>query len=151
MILGLLDQLFQILDQIVQLRHLDVVLDHIARIEEANGHHVLLDCLIVLLLIEKLVGVLLDDLALDLPREVGILCNGQGFLVLILLHQVVNLDIVFHFVQLDQFSLEPSIDHILRQIVNGVVLHLEAPMQDVAISGGPKQRDFVFEVINGKL
>ena len=99
MILGLLDQLFQILDQIVQLRYLDVVLDHIARIEEANGHHVLLDCLIVLLLIEKLVGVLLDDLALDLPREVGILCNGQGFLVLILLHQVVNLDIVFHFVQ----------------------------------------------------
>ena len=61
-------------------------MDHIARIEESNGHHVLLDGIIVLLLIEKFVGILLDNLALDLPWEVGILGNGQGLLILILLH-----------------------------------------------------------------
>ena len=59
-----------------------------------------------------------------------------------------NLDIVFHFVEFDQLSLESAIDDILGQIVNGIVLNLQAPMQDVTIGGCPEQSNLVLEVVD---
>ena len=46
------NQFLKVSDQVVQLSHLDVVLDHITRIQEANRLDVLLYRFIVLLLLE---------------------------------------------------------------------------------------------------
>ena len=70
------DKFLEIANQVVQLRHLDVILDHVARIKEADRLNVLFDGLIVLFLLKEFVCVLLDNLALDLSREVCLLRNG---------------------------------------------------------------------------
>ena len=92
------DELLEVADQVVQLRHLNVILDDVARVEEANRLNVLLDGLIVLFLLEELVSVLLDNLTLDLLWEVSLLSNSLSFSVVRLFHQVVDLNIVFHWV-----------------------------------------------------
>ena len=70
------NELVQILDQVVQLRHLNVVLNDITRIQEANSLDILFDRFVVLLLVEEFVGVLFDNLTLDLAREVRLFCDG---------------------------------------------------------------------------
>ena len=80
------DELLEVADQVVQLGHLNVILDDVARIEEANRLNVLLDGLIVLFLLEELVSVLLDNLTLDLSREVCLLGDGLGLSVMRFLH-----------------------------------------------------------------
>ena len=46
------DELLEVADQVVQLGHLNVILDDVARIEEANCLNVLLNGLIILFLLE---------------------------------------------------------------------------------------------------
>ena len=100
------DQLLQVLNQVVQLRHLDVVLNDVARIQEANRLNVLLNRLIVLLLLEEFVGVLLNDLTLDLTWEVCLFSDGLSFSIVAFLHQVVNLDVILHRVQFDELTID---------------------------------------------
>ena len=64
-------QLLQVSDQILQLRHLDVTLDHVARIEMTNGIDELLECIIVLFLFIEIVSMLFGYLGNDLLRELG--------------------------------------------------------------------------------
>ena len=80
------DGLLEVADQVVQLRHLNVILDDVARIEEANRLNVLLNGLIVFFLLEELVSVLLDNLTLDLSWEVCLLGDGLGLGVMRFLH-----------------------------------------------------------------
>ena len=80
------DELLEVADQVVQLGHLNVILDDVARVEEANRLNILLDGFVVLFLLEELVRVLLDNLTLDLPREVCLLGDGLGLSVMRLLH-----------------------------------------------------------------
>ena len=100
------NQLVQVLDQIVQLRHLDVILDHITRVEEADCLNILLDSLVILFLMEQLVSVLFNDLALNLTGEVRLLRNGLGFRIVGLFHQIVDLDVVLHRVKTNELSID---------------------------------------------
>ena len=83
-------------------------MNDITRVEETDGLDILLDCFVVLLLLEQFVSVLLDNLALDLTWEVRLLCDGLSLSVVGLLHQVVNLDVVLHRVKLDQLAVHPG-------------------------------------------
>ena len=100
------NQLVQVLDQIVQLRHLDVILDHITRVEEADCLNILLDSLVILFLMEQLVSVLFNDLALNLTGEICLLRNGLGFRIVGLFHQIVDLDVVLHRVKTNELSID---------------------------------------------
>ena len=100
------DQLVQVLDQIVQLRHLYVILDHITWVEEADCLDILLDSLVILFLMEQLVSVLFNDLALNLTREVRLLRDGLGFRIVGLFHQIVYLDVVLHRVKANELPID---------------------------------------------
>ena len=80
------DELLEVADQVVQLGHLNVVLNDVARIKEANRLDILLDSLVVLFLLEELVSVLLDNLTLDFSWEVCLLGNCLGLSVMRLFH-----------------------------------------------------------------
>ena len=75
------NELVQVFYQVVELGHLNVVLDDVAWVEEADRFDVLLDGVIVLFLVEKFVGVLFYYLALDLSREVCFFGNCLRFSV----------------------------------------------------------------------
>lgn len=77
---------------------LDVPLDNVAGVEEADRLDKLVDRVVVLLLVKQFIGVLLDDLALDLGWELGILGDLLRLHVETLLHQCVDFDVVFHLV-----------------------------------------------------
>ena len=149
------NQLLQVPDQVVQLGYLNVVLDDVARVEEADSLDVLLDGLIILFLLEELVSMLLDDLALDLAGEVCLFGDGLCLSIVRLLHQVVDLDVVFHGVQLDKLS-----HHVVVLIVElsdvvdtFLTLRLfDLHIDDDAIGGGvPEHGDLVLEVVDREL
>ena len=133
---------------------MDVILNDIARIQEANRLDVLLDGLVILLLLEELVGVLLDYLTLDLSREVRLAGNGLRLGVVALLHQVVDLDVVLHGVQLDQLPVHPLP---LVALSDVVYPFLTRSLLDLHVNNGavrwrvPIHRDLVFEVVDREL
>ena len=80
------NELLQVLDEVWQLRHLDVSLNDITRIEVSDGLQVLLESPIVLLLYGvKLVGILLANLSVDFFRELRVDSNSLRLLKHILL------------------------------------------------------------------
>ena len=80
------NELLQVLDEVWQLRHLDVSLNDITRIEVSDGLQVLLESSIVLLLYGvKLVGILLANLSVDFFRELRVDSNSLRLLKHILL------------------------------------------------------------------
>ena len=148
------DQPVQVLDQVVELSDLDVVLNDVAWIEEPNGLDVLLNSLIVLFLMEKLVSVLLDDLTLDLAREVGLFCDGLRLGVVRFLHQVVDLDVVFHGVETDKLAIDALAFVYLRNVVDTLLARclFNLHVQDVAICWRiPVHGNLVLEVVDRKL
>ena len=80
------NELLEVSNQVVQLSDLDVVLNDITGVQEADSLDVLIDCFIVFLLLEKFVSMLFDNLTLDLPGEVGFLSDSLGLGVMGLLH-----------------------------------------------------------------
>jgi len=80
LLLGVLGQLLQIGDQIVQLRHLDISLNHIRWIQVTDRLLVLLDSLLVIPLRVELVSVFLANLSDDVGREACVICDLLGFL-----------------------------------------------------------------------
>ena len=143
------NQSLQILDHIVELGHLEVVLNDVGRIEEPNRFNVLLDCFVKLFLRKKLIGVLFYYFRLDVFGEVGVARNCLCFLVETTLHQVVNLDIVLHFVELDKFSFAATATLILRQVVNGIIFDLN--VHDLTAGCRPEQRNLILEIVYVKL
>jgi len=119
---GRLNQLLQVHDQIIQLRHLYKSLDHIARIQVADRLFVLSDCILEILLVIEFVSVLLTDLSDDVGREFRIFSDLFGFSKEHLLHEGVNFDVVVHLVQLAEDEL---IVGVLGQIVDCIVLYLD--------------------------
>ena len=149
------NQLLQVPDQVVQLGYLNVVLDDVARVEEADSLDVLLDGLVVLFLLEELVSVLFDDLTLDLAGEVCLFGDGLRLSVVRLLHQVVDLDVVFHGVQLDKLSYHVVVLIIeLSDVIDAfLTLRLfDLHIDDDAIGGWvPEHGDLVLEVVDREL
>ena len=133
---------------------MDVVLDDVARIEEPDRLDVLLNGLVVLLLVEQLVRMLLDDLALDLAREVRLLRDRLSLRVVRLLHQVVDLDVVLHGVEADKLAI-----HSLPFIYLGYVVDTLLPrclfnlnVDDVAIGRRiPIHGNLILEVVDRQL
>ena len=154
MILVFLDELLQVLDQIVQLCHLDVVLNHVTRVQEADRLDILFDSFIILLLLEQFVSMLLNDLALDLTWEVCLFSDGLCLSIVTLLHQVVDLDVVLHRVQLDKLAVDALTLVTLSDVVDGL---LSLSLLDLHINYGavgrriPVHSDLVLEVVDGQL
>jgi hypothetical protein len=65
----------------------------------------LINRIVIFLLIKELVSVLLNNLALNLGWELGVLGDLLGLHVQSLLHESVDLDVVFHLIQLDEDAL----------------------------------------------
>mmetsp|Transcript_28932 Transcript_28932/g.35790 ORF Transcript_28932/g.35790 Transcript_28932/m.35790 type:complete len:703 (-) Transcript_28932:22-2130(-) len=148
------DQLIQVLDQVIELCDLDVVLDDIAGVEEANSFDVLLDSLIVLLLVEELVGVLLNYLTLDLAGEVRLLCDRLSLRIVRLLHQIVNLDVVLHGVEADELAVDAVALIDLGDVVDALLAWrlFNLHVQDVAVGGRvPVHGDLILEIVDGQL
>ena len=80
------DELFQVLNQVVELCDLDEVLNDVAWVEEADRLNILFNCFVVLFLLEQFIRVLLDNLALDLSREVCLLRYYLRLCIMGLLH-----------------------------------------------------------------
>ena len=90
------DKFLKILYQIIQLSHLNVVLDDIAGVQKVDCLHILLDRFVILFLLEQFVCMLLDYLTLDVLWEASFFSYRQRFCVMGLLHEVINFDIVIH-------------------------------------------------------
>ena len=80
------DKFLEILDQIVELSDLNIVLNDVAWVQKVDGLHILLDCLIILLLLEQFVSMLFDDLTLDILWKACFSCNSKCFSVMRLFH-----------------------------------------------------------------
>ena len=80
------DELFQVLNQVVELCDLDEVLNDVAWVEEADRLNILFNCFVVLFLLKQFIRVLFDNLALDLSREVCLLRYGLRLCIMGLLH-----------------------------------------------------------------
>ena len=130
-------------------------MDHITWIEEADRFDILLNGLVVLFLLEELISVFFDNLALDFTGEVRLLRYGLGLSVVRLLHQVVNLDIVFHWVELDELSdyiltLVTDLSNIIDALLALGLLNLN--INDRAVSRWvPEHSDLVFKVVDREL
>ena len=130
-------------------------MNHITWIEETDRFDILLNGLVVLFLLEELIGVLFDNLALDFTGEVRLLRYGLGLSVVRLLHQVVNLDIVFHWVELDELSdyiltLVTDLSNIIDALLALGLLNLN--INDRAVSRWvPEHSDLVFKVVDREL
>ena len=80
------DELFQVLNQVVELCDLDEVLNDVAWVEEADRLNILFNCFVVLFLLKQFIRVLFDNLALDLSREVCLLRYCLRLCIMGLLH-----------------------------------------------------------------
>lgn len=80
------DELFQVLNQVVELCDLDEVLNDVAWVEEADRLYILFNCFVVLFLLKQFIRVLFDNLALDLSWEVCLLRYGLRLCIMGLLH-----------------------------------------------------------------
>ena len=148
------DQLLKVLDQVIKLCDLNVVLNDIAGVQKANRLNVLLDGFIVLFLLEKFVSVLLDNLTLDLTREVSLLGNGLRLSIVALLHKVVDLDVVLHREKLDELTVDAltlvSLCHIVDAFLSWSFLDLH--IDDSPVSRRvPVHCDLVLKVVNREL
>ena len=97
---------------------------------------------------------LLDDLTLDLTREVCLFSDGLCLGIVTLLHQVVDLDVVLHRVQLDKLAVDALTLVTLSDVVDGL---LSLSLLDLHINYGavgrriPVHSDLVLEVVDGQL
>ena len=97
---------------------------------------------------------LLNNLTLNLTREVRLFGNGLGLSIVTLLHQVVDLDVVLHRVQLDKLAVDALPLVTLSDVVDGL---LSLSLLDLHINDGavgrriPVHSDLVFEVVDGQL
>lgn len=108
-----LDQLLKVLDQVWEVLHLDVSLDHVAWIEVADGLQVLGQCLLGLVLdCVQLVAMLLTYLCIYLSRKFGADCNALGLLEKSLLQQVLYLQVVLHLNELEHSKLPVFVHHL---------------------------------------
>lgn len=80
------DELFQVLNQVVELCDLDEVLNDVAWVEEADRLNILFNCFVVLFLLKQFIRVLFDNLTLDLSREVCLFSYGLRLCIMGLLH-----------------------------------------------------------------
>lgn len=64
-------QLLQVGDEVLQLWHLDVALNHVAWVEVSDSIDELLECIIVLFLFIEVVGMLLRYFSDDLLRKLS--------------------------------------------------------------------------------
>ena len=94
---------------------------------------------------------LFNDLALDLTREVCLFCDGLCLSIVTLLHQVVDLDVVLHRVQLDKLAVDALTLVTLSDVVDGL---LPLSLLDLHIDDGaicrwvPIHGDLVLEVVD---
>ena len=127
-------------------------MNDITWVQEANRFNVLLDGFIVLLLLEQLVSVLLNDLTLDLLREVGFLGDRLSFSIMRLLHQVVDLDVVLHGVELDKLA--NAIVLLVKHLSDVVDALLTLSLFDLNVNylaigrWAPEHRDLILKVVD---
>lgn len=140
-----LNQLLQVHDQIIQLRHLNKSLDHVARIQVANRLFVLGDCILEVLLVIEFVSVLLTDLSDDVGWEFRVFSDLFGLSEKDFLHERVYFDVVVHLVQLAEDEL---IVGVLGEVVDCVILNFH--LQDARVRRCPIRSYSVVEVVNLK-
>ena len=97
---------------------------------------------------------LLNDLALNLAREVSLFGDGLGLSIVTFLHKVVDLDVVFHREKFYELAVDTltfvRLCHIVDAFLTWSLLYLN--VNDGSIGRGiPVHRDLVFEVVNGEL
>lgn len=120
-----IDKVLQISNQVWQLRHFNVSLDHITWIQVPDCLNELLESIIILFLFIKIICVLLRNLSNDLAREVG----SPGYVLSLreqsLLQQSLDFYIVLHFIKLEELLLDPtSLPWLGSQYINGIILNL---------------------------
>lgn len=143
LLLRLLRQLLQVLNQVVELRHLDISLDHVRGVQVANRFLVLLDSLFVVPLRVELVCVLLADLSDNIVGEVRIRSNFLCLLEKSFFHQSVDFDVDLHLVK---FAQDHLLVRVLSQVVHCVVLNFD--LHDAGVRRRPVRRDAVREIVN---
>jgi len=86
------------------------------------------------------------DLSPHFGRELCSVSDVKSFFVQSHFHQSLNLNVIFHFVQLAKDFLATFACHILGQIKNGVFFdfHLEDPSVLVI----PEQSDVIYKILN---
>lgn len=141
-----LGQFFEVSYQIFKLRHLDELLYDVARIEMADGLDVLEHRLIILLHLVELVCVVLWNLSDDIWWEFGLIGNIFSINKKSLFQKRVDLDVVFHLIQLAQHYLVVRVD---CQVINGILLYLY--LQNSAVRSCPVARNSILQIVNLEL
>lgn len=109
----------------------------------------LVDSFIKVVFIVEVVSVFFVDLRNDFLGEVCSEGDLLGFNMKVLLHQRVDFDIVFHFIELAKNFLCSLSTDILSQIVNRIIFNLN--FKNLAVRGGPVDGNSVGEVVNDEL
>jgi hypothetical protein len=120
------NQLFQVLNQIVQLWHLDVPLNHIARIEVPNSLYVLIDRLLVaFLVVIQIVSTSLRDLSSNLGRKLSSNGDVLSLFKKLHLHQSLNFYVVFHLKELKKHFFAFAAGCVFGKVKNSVFFDLD--------------------------
>ena len=133
-------------NQVWQLRHLDVTLDHITGVKVSDGLDELLESIVILLLLIQVVCMLLRYFCDDFPREI---CGSGNILSLreeTLLQECLYLNIIFHLVELEELLLhDASLAWLRGEHIDGIFLHLheEDLWERLAVDG-----EAVLEVVD---
>ena len=148
---GRVNQLLKILDQVGELRHLDVALNHIGRVQIPDGLDELLQGIIELFFLIEVIRMFLADLSDDLPWEVGCLGYILGLCKEPLLQQGLYLYIILHLIELKELlnkdrGLTLCTDYGGGcQNIDSVLLHLNK--EDLGV-GLAKNSQFVAEIVD---
>ena len=97
------DQLFKVLNEVLELMRSDKALNHVARVQKAYRLDILLDCLLVFLLLKEFVSMLLRNLFLNLSWKLCQFCHVFCCSVKLLFDQLVDLFIGVHLAEADDF------------------------------------------------
>ena len=136
------NQFFQVLNQIVQLWHLDVPLNHIARIEVPNRLYVLIDRLLVaLLVVIQVVSTSLRDLSSNLGRKLSSNGDVLSLFKKLHLHQSLNFYVVFHLKELKKHFFTFAAGCVFGKVKDSVFFDLD--LQNLGMFIVPKHSDVV--------
>jgi hypothetical protein len=136
------NQLFQVLNQIVQLWYLDVPLNHIARIEVPDRLYVLIDRLLVaLLVVIQVISTSLRDLSSNLGRKLSSNSDVLSLFKKLHLHQCLNLYVVFHFKKLKKHFFTFASGCVFGEVKYSIFFDLD--LQNFCMFIVPKHSDVV--------
>ena len=114
-----------------------------------NRVNELVDGLVVALLLVEEVTPSLVDFCSHLGRELRCVCNVESFLVEAHLHECLDLNVVFHLVQLAQHFLSPIPDDVLSQVED--TFFLDFDLKDFVVFVVPEESNVVYKVLDEEL